>query len=181
MKDWPQLVTSVNCNPSSACWKPAQKSQTPYFADGFKWVRKHVRLQYFGKHSASTERSNPGRKGKLSADCRGAQIQDQMTAVNPFVHYRMNLWIQIVSKIKTKVFQYLESYKHSRSYCTCQALKRSSHWHGQGFINGYDGNGIARGVNWAKGLSTSNAGKQSNDIHSALMWVIKKVHFYHVQ
>lgn len=42
-----------------------------------------------------------GRKGKLSADCRGAQIRDQMTAANPFVHYRMDLWMQIVSMMET--------------------------------------------------------------------------------
>lgn len=33
-----------------------------------------------------------------------------------------------------KVFQYLENYKHSLSYCTSQTLKGSTHWHWQSLI-----------------------------------------------
>lgn len=74
------LKTVALMKRSSTWWTPAQED---YFSPTVKWVRRHVKLSYFGRHSEATEKSNlRARQGKLSADSRWAQIQDQMTAAN---------------------------------------------------------------------------------------------------
>lgn len=121
-------------------------------ADKFKWVRKHVRLQYLGKHSVKRERSRMGRKGKLSADSRGAQIRDQMTAANPFVHYRMDLSMQIVSMMET--VRYSSISKIRLSFFTLHMPMFEENYKLAKCHYGYDGNGIAMVPPWARSLSS---------------------------
>lgn len=78
VKDHPKTVLLMN---RSSTWRTPVGED--YFSPTVKWVRHHVKLSYLGRHSETTEKSKPrARQGKLSADSRWAEIQDQMTAAN---------------------------------------------------------------------------------------------------
>lgn len=130
-------MTSLNCNPSSACGEPEQRGLSPififfFFADGFKWVRKRVSLQQLREQSVAIGKVQLRQEREIECRLPGGTDPGSDDCSKPLCALQ-NAFVDSFHEWGCKVFQYLENYKHSLLFCTRWALSRYTHEHGQSF------------------------------------------------